>query len=93
MVRVTEEANETEKNVGDEKPAGEGDGADGNKENPANETEEKEPEDKVIVFNFSVKCFVLNRINFCSFCINVLLATKQTLLKFAWIIAVSSHWL
>jgi plasminogen activator inhibitor 1 RNA-binding protein len=44
---VTEEAvNETEKNVGDEKPVGEEDAPDSNKENPANETEEKEPEDK-----------------------------------------------
>lgn len=39
--------NETEKNLGDEKPAVE-EVADGNKDNPANDTEEKEPEDKVI---------------------------------------------
>lgn len=45
---MTEEvANETQKNLSDEKPAGEEDAADGNKESPANETEEKEPEDKV----------------------------------------------
>ncbi|KAK7295287.1 hypothetical protein RJT34_18193 [Clitoria ternatea] len=37
--------NEAEKNLGDEKPVAE-DVADANKENPANETEEKEPEDK-----------------------------------------------
>ena len=50
MRRVTEEvANETEKNVGDENLAGEEGAADGNKESPANETEEKEPEDKVNV--------------------------------------------
>ncbi|XP_075644716.1 RGG repeats nuclear RNA binding protein B-like isoform X2 [Castanea sativa] len=42
---VTEEASETEKNVGDEKPVGEEEAADANKETPANETEEKE-EDK-----------------------------------------------
>ena len=46
-LRVTEEAiNETEKNLGDEKPLGEEVGADGNKESPT-EPEEKEPEDKV----------------------------------------------
>uniref|UniRef100_A0A803NHA0 Hyaluronan/mRNA-binding protein domain-containing protein n=1 Tax=Cannabis sativa TaxID=3483 RepID=A0A803NHA0_CANSA len=44
---VTEEAiNETEKNFGDENPAGEGAAADGNKEAPPTEQEEKEPEDK-----------------------------------------------
>lgn len=44
-----EVANETEKNVTEEKPAGEEDAAaEGNKETPANEAEEKEPEDKVI---------------------------------------------
>ncbi|XP_020238236.1 RGG repeats nuclear RNA binding protein A [Cajanus cajan] len=43
----TEEVNEPAKNFGDEKPSGEDDvAADGNKENPANEAEEKEPEDK-----------------------------------------------
>ena len=41
--------NETEKNLGDDKPAVEEDVADGNKESPANEAEEKEPEDKVII--------------------------------------------
>ena len=46
-IRTTEEVvNETEKNLGDEKPAVE-EVADGNKDSPANETEEKEPEDKV----------------------------------------------
>ncbi|OMP00756.1 Hyaluronan/mRNA-binding protein [Corchorus olitorius] len=46
LAQVTEEGvNESEKNLGDEKPAGEEDGADANKENP-NESEEKEPEDK-----------------------------------------------
>ncbi|KAJ0051890.1 hypothetical protein Pint_00090 [Pistacia integerrima] len=45
--QVTEEVvNESEKNLGDEKPAGEEDVADGNKDNPANETEQKEPEEK-----------------------------------------------
>ncbi|KAK4592655.1 hypothetical protein RGQ29_016975 [Quercus rubra] len=43
---VAEEANETEKNVGDEKPVGEEEAADTNKETPANETEEKEAEEK-----------------------------------------------
>ena len=44
-----EVANETEKNVAEDKPAGEEDAAaaDGNKETPATEAEEKEPEDKV----------------------------------------------
>ncbi|XP_039030768.1 RGG repeats nuclear RNA binding protein A-like isoform X2 [Hibiscus syriacus] len=41
LARVTEEDNEGEKNLGDEKPAG-----DANKESPTNEPEEKEPEDK-----------------------------------------------
>lgn len=44
---VTEEVvNEGEKNLGAEKPVGEEDVADGNKENPVNEPEEKEPEEK-----------------------------------------------
>lgn len=42
--------NETEKTLGDEKPAVEDGVADANKESPANETEEKEPEDKVCVY-------------------------------------------
>ncbi|KAE9617896.1 hypothetical protein Lal_00037813 [Lupinus albus] len=48
IAQVSDEvANETEKNFGDEKPAvKEGAEADANKESPANETEEKEPEDK-----------------------------------------------
>lgn len=45
--RVTEAVNETEKNLGDDKPAGEEGAADGDKETPAGEPEEKEPEDKV----------------------------------------------
>ena len=46
--RVTEEVgDETEKNFGDEKPVGEESAADGNKDSPANENEEKEPEEKV----------------------------------------------
>ena len=45
--RVTEEAAiEGEKNLGDDKPVEEA-AADRKKENPANEPEEKEPEDKV----------------------------------------------
>jgi Na+-transporting methylmalonyl-CoA/oxaloacetate decarboxylase gamma subunit len=49
FLRVIEEvSNETEKNVAEEKPAGEEDAAaEGNKETPAIEAEEKEPEDKV----------------------------------------------
>lgn len=51
--RVTEEVvNETEKNLGDENPAGEEGAGDGNKETAANEAEEKEPEDKVKAFSF-----------------------------------------
>lgn len=50
LSRVTEEvANEGEKNLGAEKPSGEEDATDGNKEKPTNEPEEKEPEDKVNV--------------------------------------------
>lgn len=49
--------NETAKNFGDEKPSGEDDvAADGNKENPANEADDNEPENKVI-FQFYIKCF------------------------------------
>lgn len=44
--QVTEEVNESEKNLGDEKPAGDGDAADVDKESPTKEPEEKEPEDK-----------------------------------------------
>ena len=48
LFRVTEEAtNEGEKNLGAEKPVGEDGVADGNKETPVNEPEEKEPEEKV----------------------------------------------
>ncbi|CAL0302876.1 unnamed protein product [Lupinus luteus] len=48
IAQVSDEvANETEKNLGDEKPAVKEDAAgDANKESPANEAEEKEPEDK-----------------------------------------------
>ncbi|OIW18821.1 hypothetical protein TanjilG_25264 [Lupinus angustifolius] len=46
FAQVSEEVvNENEKNLSDEKPAGEEDAADG-KESPANENAEKEPEDK-----------------------------------------------
>ena len=45
--------NEGEKNVASEKPAGEVEATDVNKENPANEAaEEKEPEEKVNIFYF-----------------------------------------
>ncbi|TXG62505.1 hypothetical protein EZV62_009499 [Acer yangbiense] len=44
--QVTEEVNESEKNLGDEKPAGDRDAADVDKESPTKEPEEKEPEDK-----------------------------------------------
>ena len=43
MLRVIEEANETEKNVGDEKLVGEEEATDANKETLTNETKEKEP--------------------------------------------------
>ncbi|CAI8613367.1 unnamed protein product [Vicia faba] len=47
VTQVTDEVvNEAEKNFGDEKPAAENDVAEGNKDSPANEAEEKEPEDK-----------------------------------------------
>ncbi|TYH58810.1 hypothetical protein ES332_D08G180200v1 [Gossypium tomentosum] len=47
LAQVTEEvANEGERNLGDEKPAGEDDARDANKESASNEPEEKEPEDK-----------------------------------------------
>ncbi|XP_021279965.1 RGG repeats nuclear RNA binding protein A-like [Herrania umbratica] len=47
LTQVTEEVvNESEKNLGDEKPAGEEDAGDASKESPTNEPEEKEPEDK-----------------------------------------------
>lgn len=48
VLRVNEEVvNESEKNLGDEKPTGEEDAAEGNKENPVSESQEKEPEEKV----------------------------------------------
>lgn len=58
LFRVTEEVvNDDEKNVSAEKPSGEEDATDVNKESPAKEEEEKEkePEDKV-----NVLCFVLH---------------------------------
>jgi hypothetical protein len=44
---VEEPVTENEKNVGAEKQLGEENAGDANKENPVNESEEKEPEDKV----------------------------------------------
>ena len=44
---IEEVVHETEKVLADEKPVGEEDAAEGNKDSPANENEEKEPEDKV----------------------------------------------
>lgn len=59
LSRVTEEvANEDEKILGAEKPLGEEDATDGNKEKPTNEPEEKELEDKVNVFNYHIICFL-----------------------------------
>jgi hypothetical protein len=59
LLRVTEEVmNEDEKNLGDEKPAAETDVAEGNKDSPANEAEEKEPEDKVNVRLHSYCCIL-----------------------------------
>lgn len=50
--------------MGDEKPVVEEELADSNKETPANEAEEKEPEDKVDVCNFfNPKYFVLDKIH------------------------------
>ncbi|GLT39620.1 hypothetical protein SLA2020_138020 [Shorea laevis] len=46
LKEVTEEVVTDGKNLGDEKPAGEEDAGDGNKESPTNESEEKEPEEK-----------------------------------------------
>lgn len=61
--RVTEAVvNETEKNVGADKPVNEEDVVDGNKDNPENEPEEK-PEEKV---NTSYFCTILPKIHvFC----------------------------
>ena len=47
---------ENEKNVDTEKPLGEEEALDANKENPEKEPEEKEPEDKVVI-NFPCKMF------------------------------------
>ena len=50
MFRVIEEVmTESDKNLADEKPPVEDEVADGTKDSPANEDEEKEPEDKVNV--------------------------------------------
>ncbi|MED6199016.1 hypothetical protein PIB30_072053 [Stylosanthes scabra] len=47
LAPAAEEVNETGKNLDDDKPSGEDDvAAEGNKENPSNEAEEKEAEDK-----------------------------------------------
>ncbi|KAA8515840.1 hypothetical protein F0562_018549 [Nyssa sinensis] len=46
LAQATEEVSEGDKNLGAEKPSGEEDATDGNKENPVNEPEEKEPEEK-----------------------------------------------
>lgn len=55
--RLTEDVdNVTEKHLSDDKPAGEEGAEDGNKEAPANEPEEKEPEDKVY-FCFSINLY------------------------------------
>lgn len=55
--RVTEEVvNVTEKNLSDDKPVGDEGAEDGNKEAPADEAEEKEPEDKVYF------CFIVNAV-------------------------------
>lgn len=61
--RVTEAVNEPEKNLGDDKPVGEEGAADGDKETPAGEPEEKEPEEKVDL------CFILSESKFLCFCI------------------------
>ena len=56
MSRAAEEAvNETEKNMGDEKPLQEDDTGGVNPENSAKEPEETEPEDKVSMFSFLVR--------------------------------------
>lgn len=47
---------ENEKNVDAEKPLGEEEALDANKESPEKEPEEKEPEDKVVI-NFPCKIF------------------------------------
>ena len=51
-----EPAVENEKNVDAEKPLGEEEALDANKESPEKEPEEKEPEDKVVI-NFPCKMF------------------------------------
>lgn len=76
LIRVTDEvANETEKNLSDEKPAVE-DVADGNKESSANENEEKEPEDKVTAqsiysfYKLNLNCCCILKV-FCILMINI----------------------
>lgn len=60
LFRVTEEVvNDDEKNVGAEKPSGEEDAADVNKESPAKEDEEKEAEDKVNIFYFKLHPLII----------------------------------
>ena len=53
-----EPAVEAEKIVEGEKPSGEEEASDANKENPVNEPEEKEPEDKVVILIFPVNKFL-----------------------------------
>ena len=56
--------NEGEKNLADEKPSREEDATNVNKEDPANEPEEKEPEDKVNVFYFILDILIIPRFSF-----------------------------
>ncbi|GFY92736.1 hyaluronan [Actinidia rufa] len=65
IAQMTEEVvNEGEKNLADEKPSGEEDATNVNKENPTNEPEEKEPEDKVNVFYFILDILIIPRFTF-----------------------------
>lgn len=57
---------EGEKNVEPEKPAGQEDGVDANKENPPSEVEEKEPEEKVS------NLFACFDIVLCGYCLDVM---------------------
>lgn len=64
---MTEEVtNEVEKNQGAEMPSGEEGAADVNKQSPANEAEEKEPEDKVNVFLHNVNVSIIQMLRFLS---------------------------
>lgn len=57
LYRVTEEVViEGEKNLGAEKPSGEEDATEGDKENPAKEPEEKEPE--VNLWIYHIRCIL-----------------------------------